>query len=319
MPASLSGSSLVRAIPCPPSHALPAARQPSTADAKRGIGGHGFFEAIADGTPREDALARVADPETRAVCAKIDVRQVPRGGVTELAIAYDVASGRARRLPVTGRKYGALPPTEIPGTMDLAIPDSLEAVVVDWKFARWAFDLETYVPQLDFYSLAWARICGAEGARWRVGVVTDDGAIGWHERRLDWEALAGVAARTRRTHERVMLARAERAAHERVNVAQWQPDVTEGMHCAYCDAIAACPSKRAAVGAVMGLDPVTLSPEDAGRAWARAKDAEAVIERLKGAVRAGVETLGPLPTGDGRIVRLDGKGALRFAREREVA
>jgi hypothetical protein len=185
--------------------------------------------------------------------------------------------------------------------------------VIDWKFSRWAFDLEQYRPQLEFYALAGARLVGAIHAECRIGVVTEDGAIGWHEWSLDWEDLNRIAQDVRRGWERVRDARAARAAHEQANAAPWAPDVTEGPHCQYCDAALSCPAKRAAVGAVLGMDPGTLTPELAGAAWAKAKAAEEMIGRLKGFVRAMAED-GELPTGDGRAVRVDSRGALRVVR-----
>lgn len=321
MPAALSASGLARAHACPAAFALPACSRDG-ADARRGREIHLFLQALADGTPTDDALDLVPDPEVRAWCARIDRRQVPVGAESEVAMAYHVTTGQARKLgPAGHRDYGSLAAAEIPGTADLVGwassigGDGPVPWVLDWKTVQFDHDAETSRPQLEFYALCVARITGAESVECRVRVVSEDGAIGdggtW---RLEWDDLARIAAQTRTALEAVRNARLERAAHEARSVAPWTPDVGEGPACRYCPAFGACPGKRAAVAAVLGSDPHGITEADAGVAHLRARDAITAAERVKDVVRLLVDQHGSLSTGDGRIVRRNGAGALVVVR-----
>jgi hypothetical protein len=311
--ATLSGSGLLRGRKCPPAYALAAVLEASSREAEVGMEVHRVLAAVA----RRDAAAVATEiaaltPEGRAFAERIEHAAVPEGE-PEVAYAFDARTGRVRRLRVQGRDY-PVEPGEIPGTADLVVPARGDEplMVIDWKTARWDFDPALHYEQLEFYALCAAREAGALRVRCRIGVVAEGGAIGWHTWELGFDELAAVAARVRNTHARVEAARAERAAHERANAAPWTPDVRGGEHCRYCPALLHCPGKRAAIGAVLGMTPEALTAETAGRAHAIAKDAERVGERVREAVGQLVDAFGELPTGDGRVVRRDGKRALRL-------
>lgn len=304
MPATLSGSGIARAIACPAAYALPAVGSVASTDAARGSEVHAFLERIVDGESADVALEQVSDPAARALCRLIDLRHVPVGAESEVAFAYDPATGRARRTKTEQHREYAVGEHEIPGTCDVVHGD----LVLDWKTSRWDFDVESARPQLEFYALCLARSAGLATVRYRIAVISDDGAVGGPpEVTLDWEDLARIAARVRRAWERVQAARA---------AADVTPDVAEGPHCRWCPAAVHCPAKRAAVAAVLGGDPSTLTPADVGRALVVARDAIAAAERVKEVAKGLLEHLGldELPAGNGQAVRRDGRGALRIVR-----
>jgi hypothetical protein len=284
-------------------------------DARRGRAVHAYLEALGRGVPVAAALAAVP-AAVLPWCRALDPAQVPQGDV-EVAFAYDVATGQARRLDTAARRY-SVTATEIPGTTDLVTWDSTAPKALDWKTARWDFDAQSARPQVDFYALCAARIMGADAAECAIGVIAEDGAIGWYRWELDWEDLAQIAERVRRTWERVQAARAERAAHEVTARAPWTPDVREGTHCRYCPAFLACPAKRAAVGALLGADVAQLDGVAAGAALRAGREVERLIEKVRSVVGDLVGRDGEVPAGEGYVIRRDGRGALRVLRARET-
>lgn len=308
MAAKLTGSSLERARHCPASHALSAVRQDSAA-AARGRGVHGYLELVASGADPGEALAGVAD-EARAVCEKIDPAQVPHGEA-EVAFAYHVRKGTARRTGAKGRAYGD-EPGEVPGTVDLVMRDDTgRVVVVDWKTTRHTFDHQAARLQLEFYALCAAREAGDDRAGCAIAVITDDGAIAWDRWALDEEDLARVAALVRRVWEWVQQARAARAEHERTSAAPWVPDVSRGAWCTYCPAQIYCPAFRAilSLAAPELLDEV--SEAAAAAAFERAQAFGVAEREIRGAVAAYHDAHGPITLPDGRFVGRDGRGSLR--------
>lgn len=310
----LSASSLARARQCPPSHALPAVRSDSTY-AARGRVIHAYLAALVDGTPREEALAAVADPALREWCEKIDTRHVPRGAESEVAFAFDVLSGLARRLQPGDHRNYSVAPHEIPGTCDLVLWSDSAVEVWDWKTTSFDHDPEFYREQLEFYGLCAARAAGATTATLRIKVITDDGAVAdGAEWSLDWEDLARIAQRTRETHMAVKYTRAARLEHERTAFAPWTPDVTEGPQCRYCPAFLACPAKRAAIAAVLSQEPLAWVGNNAGDAILRARDLETASKAARAALQELLANGESVSTSDGRPLRINGAGALVVGR-----
>jgi len=301
--ATLSASGLARAHACAAAYALPAVHTPPSTHASAGSAVHAYLDAVQT-LSREQALAAVPE-EHQTWCSAIDLAAIPRGE-SEVALAYDVRTGRARRLATTERRYD-LTSTEIAGTCDLYVPatQSTPARVIDWKTGTWAQrDPEQHRPQLAFYALALARVYALDEVRAEVVSVGDDGRVGvvasWV---FDVDALADVAAAVRATWDRVQSARATAPA---------LLDVREGEHCRYCPAWQSCPAKLSGVRAVLdGADLAT--PEAIGRAYVRAADLERVAEQIRAAAREAAQG-GALPTGDGRVVVLDSRGRLALRR-----
>lgn len=299
MPARLTGSGLDRAAHCPPAFALPGVRHDS-ADAARGRGVHAYLEQLVAGAPRDEALATVTDPAVRSICEGIDPDQVC-AGEAEVSYAYNVRTGRARRTDTPGRMYET-GDDEIPGTMDRVHREpSGRPVVTDWKNTSYSVDIEAARPQVEFYALCAARECGHPSAGCAVGVITEDGAIAWERWHLDEDALLLVAARVRRTWDKVQQARAEKLEYERSTGLVWVPDVARGAWCRYCPAQVYCPAVRAAVslGAAM---PEQITPEAAAEGFLRAQTLALAEKELRAAVGLFHDDNGPIPLPDGRVI-----------------
>lgn len=300
MSATLTASGIARAHACPAAYALPSVQTPPSTHASAGSAIHAYLEALQT-LPRADALLLVPE-EHRDWCASIRAQEIPRGE-PEVALAYDVATGRARRLDVRERAY-TVGPTEIGGTCDLHIPGE-PARVIDWKTGTHTSTApDAHRPQLALYALMVARAEGLDEIRAEVVSIGDDGSVrvvaSWD---YDLDALADVAAAVRATWHRVQSARAH--AVETL-------DVREGEHCRYCPAWSACPAKLAAVRAALG-DVSTLTPDAIGRAYVRALDLERWAEQIRATAREASQG-GALPTGDGRVVVLDSRGRLQLRR-----
>lgn len=318
MPTRLTGSGLARAHQCPSAFALPAVESDSD-EARRGRVLHAYLQQLTDGIPPDEALMAIEDPALREWAAKIDRSRIPRRGESEVAVAYDVVTGQARRLVVDQHRGYDVAATEVPGTIDLVelpgMADVEVPTVTDWKTVAFDHDEETSIPQLEFYALALARITRAPEVERRTRVITEDGAIAdGGTVRLDFDDLARIARRTRRAHDDVAAARTARAAHERAHVAPWAPDVREGPACRYCPCFATCPAKRLAIAMLLGGDVRTLTPEGVGRAHLAGRDARDAADRTRDVVRAMLDAHGELPTGDGRVVRYNAAGSVVVTR-----
>lgn len=305
MPAPFTASGAERARACPPSCALPSIDDDTKA-AWRGRARHRFLALIADGTPREDALSELS-PDEREECAIIDTRSIPVGGETEVAMAFDVRTGKARRLEDAGGRHYRVTETEIPGTADL-INWEPRLMVTDWKGCLWGQDPEAVNAQLNLYALMAARVVGVEDAECKVGTVGDDGGLGWRTWTLDWEDLATIAQRTRETHARIQ---AERV---KAQVPGYTPDVRIGVYCRYCPAKLHCPAQRAAVSMMVGQDVPVVTPDNLGEAYGAALAAEYAAEQVRNAARRLIEEIGPVPLPDGRVVTLDSRRHLAVRR-----
>lgn len=310
MPATLSASGLPRAHKCPASFALPVVREESSADAQRGTLVHEFMERVVRGENPAEIVSRIGDSEARALCEKLDLRAVPRGE-PEVRLAYHARTGVGRRLEGEGhRDYALLAHEEIAGTADLVCWNEDPVRVVDWKTARYDHDVEQSRPQLELYALAVARLAGLSLVRWAVGVISDEGTIGWFSADLDEDALANVAARARETWERVQFERAERA---RLGAA-YEPDVSLGWWCKWCSAYRACPALRREVQTVTGRFVAEVKDDDFGEAYVNALLVEKATDAVRKSTKRVVQHRGLLPTGDGREISCDSRGALRVRR-----
>ena len=311
MGATLSASGLARAHNCPAAFALPVVREESSNDAKRGTLVHTFLELVSSGVAPKAAATQIADPEARELCERLDLRSVPTDGEAEVRLAYHTRTGIGRRLPGEGhRDYAALEPEEIAGTADLVCWNEDPVRVVDWKTARYDHDVEQSRPQLELYALAVARLAGLSLVRWAVGVISDEGTIGWFSADLNEDALANVAARARETWERVQFERAERA---RLGAA-YEPDVSLGWWCKWCSAYRACPALRREVQTVTGRFVAEVKDHDFGDAYVNALLVEKATDAVRKSTKRVVQHRGLLPTGDGREISCDSRGALRVRR-----
>jgi hypothetical protein len=293
---------------CTPSFALPAVSRvaSSTGELSRGRQVHAYLESVMRGKDPVEALASIPDAH-RDWCAGIDLAQLPHGE-PEVAYAWDVRTGLARRLEGTHRDYSDASEWEICGTADLVVPgdhaNGNVPTVVDWKSAVWDLDLDASRFQLSFYALCVASLMGATEVRCGIGEIDRDGGVYWHRFDLDVDALNDLSETIRGIHSRV---RAVRRKYESLPAADrpyWTPDVTMGAHCARCPSWRYCPAMRAAVAMQFGQEHVTaLDAQDVARAWARAKEAERGVDVLRPAVEQALSDVGDIDVGDGRILR----------------
>lgn len=297
MAASLTASALPRALACPASCALPAVSSTSD-DAQRGTQVHAFLQAIADGTPSDQALAEVVE-SVRPLCERIDTRHVPRGGESEVAMAWDVESRTARRLVVDGHRAYDVRPTEIAGTADLVLWHGERPVVIDWKTTAWDFDARAAVPQLEHYALCVAELAWSDEVECAVGAITDDGAVEWSRWQLDGAALDRARERARRVWERVQAARAHQGEH----------DVVLGPHCRYCPSWRACPAHIRAVRQLASGELPAINAESIGLAYSLARAAEQSAEAVRDGIKRFVAEHGPTKSGN-QLVSINKRGAL---------
>ena len=301
MSAAVTASKLGLIERCPAAAALPAVWGESTDDQLAGTARHRYLER-APLLGRDAALVEV-DARWRAQCEGIDVSEVPVG-TAELAYAYDVAADTARFLGQwIGRAY-EVGPAEISGTADLVCEPTAERprwLVVDWKGDEEVEPAAVNI-QLGFYALCVARVHGLDEVDVAIGNIGHDGTIRWDRATLGPFEIEAVASRVREAYARVAAARAIVAAGD-------APDVSTGMHCRRCSAMAACPGMtRLAREMVTGIEArtvadevsavVQLTDEQAGTVWVRMKLARKLIEAVEGSLRARAEVRGlPLPDG----------------------
>jgi Protein of unknown function (DUF2800) len=222
-------SKLDRLEKCAGGHALPQVYSEGAA-ASRGSAIHAYLCNVSLGVA--DALTQVPE-EHRAFCAALPP---PDAGIPELAVAYNYETGAVRELGVNiGREY-ELQPGEIGGTLDLAKPDEVH----DYKAGFLDVEGPETNLQLGAQALVWARLRGLSEVKATVRKITEAATFEDRTATLDVFALAEVE---RRIREIVRWCR--RAEH--VVRAGGVPDVSDGEHCRWCPARAACPAKVAAL------------------------------------------------------------------------
>lgn len=301
MSANVTGSKLELFERCAAAGALPAVWTETTDDQAAGHARHRFLER-APAVGRDAALAEVEECY-RAQCEGIDVDEVPEG-VAELAFAYDVETDRARVLGQwLGRAY-EVTATEVSGTADLVCAPSASLprwLVVDWKGDEEVPPAATNV-QLGFYALAVARVNEVDEVDVAIGYIGHDGTIRWDRATLGPFELEAAAARVREVFARVAAARALVASGR-------TPDVSKGMHCRRCPAMAACPAMTSlARELVRDVEVRTVEQEvsavvqltdaQAGEVWVRLKLARELLDGVEASLRARAEVRGlPLPDG----------------------
>jgi hypothetical protein len=279
----ISASALPRLFACPGSAALPQARTTSQ-----------WAEAGTERHAEKEASVVAGDLEflpERIRAAIPDGAEV----VAEIAFAYDLATGRCRELGRgIGRNYGALAPTEIPGTVDLlaVAPDRL--VVVDHKGYLAVGDAGAD-EQTAFYALAAAAACGKDDVTVAIGYEARSPSIGKLDV-LDHHAF----------HDRLVRLVAEIGRQLAKVAAGHLPDVSEGPGCRYCPGAHACPAKVALVrrlvtgGEADDLELMLPLDDDTAReAYVRLGHAKNLLKRIERAIYARAADA-PIPLGDGR-------------------
>lgn len=273
----LTGSSLYRASRCPTSMVLPHVYE-SSEESTRGDHVHAYLADIANGTPRDEALAKVIAVDRRW-CENIDLEIIPDVARSEVSMCWDPNTDAAELID---KPY---PTSGVCGTADLvSAPTGHHPMVKDWKTTSGDVNIQAAYEQLAFYALCVARILDVKEVHGEVVVIREKGVDAVHTFRFGEHSHTETASRVRRTL-------AAMAASGK--------DVTTGQHCQYCPALLACPVTRLAASS-MG----SVQPGVAYAAWKRLEKAgEALREKVGQLADAGHE----LPTGDGRVIKRMGK------------
>jgi len=343
--AFLSASGLQRAEVCAWAYAIDQAAEPEvvttldaegepvtddtadeSVDAARGTAIHAYLERVMGGTPRAAALALVP-LDVAETCEGIRLDALPKGR-PEVAYVLDVATGQAREIQRTEhRSYGALGPSEIPGTADLVVPATNNRgtpMVVDWKTG-----FEPVTPAADNLQLAFHALCvraltGASEVAVAICRIAPDG-----RHAVDAHVLDAIELDTALERLRAVVAAIHAARTARVDGAR--PAVRESQHCKWCPAKPSCPSYAAEAATLARLDDgwtdsvraQLANPADAAYWWQRIEKADHVLKEIRKLLRARVAQ-GAIPLPGGYEVRevptarrrIDGKRALAVLRER---
>lgn len=315
-------SGVARAAACPASCALPLAPPPESPEANRGTSVHAYLAALAMGRDPAAALEGVGAAHV-AFCQSIDLGRLPLAlapagtvGSPELALALDLATGECRPLPhapTREERYFQATERELPGTLDLLLvrPGGAPPLLVDYKVTPYSFDPADAEPQLRAGAAMVARYLGVEAVETQCCVIGESGSVGYGDATLYGpEAIRETFRWLRWVARRAWTQRRAREAHEARSPAPWTPDVAEGPHCRHCDAMVYCPAKHAAFAMVLGAAGRPVDPATAGRAYLAVQTAEHAAATMRETLRGFVGAYGPQPTGDGREVRLDGRGSL---------
>lgn len=285
----ISASALTRLINCPGSAAIPQARM-SSVWSDEGQANHATLEdAIHEGD--YSGLPEAV----QAALVDYDVIQA------EVAVAFDVATGKGRELGVgIARRYEGLAPFEIPGTIDLLAltANKGKALIVDYKLYS-----EVDWVQVQFYALAIARTYGLDEVTVALAYL-GTGKVSW--RTFDAFDLDVFAATLRDLHTRV--------AAEQAKVRQGVlPDVNDGPWCKHCPAKHACPgrvalARRVLDGGEMNAMAMMRPLDDvaAAQLYHDIKRAKSVLDQLSKAVYARAHEK-PIPLGNGRALGLHTK------------
>lgn len=303
---NVSASGQQRWLECSPSGFLSSVSQ-SNEWAARGTDGHQFLEYIGLGVPREEALKK-CDQEHLQLYQAIDTDSLFAGFTSlspEVAYALNFETRKVRKIGQSiGRNYGHLDKMEMAGSCDLIATDlDGRTVHIDWKFGKHSGAKSL---QQMFFS-ACLYLLGVENVESRVVAIEAEGPnIGRHE-----VFSAEIGPFEIEEYLDRMLAAAKRSESEeerwlqtgsaRVKVGEW---------CDYCPvkASGACPA-YAGLAKAMVADLTTLAdrvaaltPEQAGVAWLKYREAESLIEIIGKSLK-GYCGDGSIPLPDGREVR----------------
>lgn len=221
--------------------------------------------------------------------------------VSELALAYDVATGRARVLGRNlGRHYPETAPTEFYGAFDYVRLDPGEVLVVDLKTGMAEVPHPARNAQLRFGALAAARYHGVDSARGGILHAPEGRTPWWSWAEFDAFELEVIAAEMKSLADRIGYARNDYRRGK-------TPRLRVGEHCGYCPARYGCPARVAMAQRLAGepekvvLDlKAMLTPESAALVLDRWQAATKALQEVGSALYA-YATENPIPLGDGRV------------------
>ena len=293
-----TASAVGRVMSCPASHALPQEDRGSSEAAEAGTARHTALRAH---------LAEVAHAPDAATAAwlqgvvEADVLQPLRYAVGEVALAYDVLWGKARKVGVdVGREYGEVGPTEVVGSADYLAHFDGRLLVADLKTGRSEVPPPADNPQLLTLALAASLVKHSEVVEVGLLLAPEGSAPRWQLAEVSPQRLAVHADALADMHQRIEEARDDVLAGRRPR------HLSQGTHCRYCPARGACPAQQSLA------QSATTAPETFRATWqaslaageaapvyrallALRSEADAIEEAMREAARQG-----PLDVGDGR-------------------
>lgn len=319
-----TGSETARAVACPPSVVLPST-PPAAADmqwADEGEAKHTYLQLIGEQLAALDmadmdaeqraaliedeagaALAQVPE-EYRDDCEVIRLEYLPLGPgfEQEVSIAVDLQAGTARLLGRgIRRRYGAIKPTEVALTMDVARVQGRRGYVGEYKTGmsqqepapgHWQLRMEAlalaWLHDLEEVDAALIQVFGS-------GSSAEDAAT-WS--RLDVEFFAA---------ELQVLALETIPRLREAYAAGATLPTKPGRHCKYCPAVPSCPSKVGLMrAAALRPDDVlakfrALLGEDASRAYQMARAVHDIAGRMLSEAHEYARTVAPIQMDRGMV------------------
>lgn len=309
-----TGSALPRVFECPASHVLPQARCGGQW-ANYGQSIHAFRVA-ARAVGRDAALAAIPEDAThRDLCEQLDLARFPARSRLEVALAWNQDTDTAA---ILGDNIDRAYPAEyLSAPWWTGTADEMAEITDDGERAAFVDDLKTgwraqgaaeQHRQLRFLALAAARALGVDRAVIMWITPRDDGRLFCQRATLDGFDLDAIR------DEHRALSRHLADLTERHQSGERLP-VTEGDHCTYCPAFAACWAKSAMVidalavadPAVVELARLAETPEGRatiGALYARSREQRRILEeRLEPAIRGLAANLdGGIPLPDGTVL-----------------
>lgn len=293
----------------------------------RGTAIHAFLERVAQiraARPEVDsdaaraiALGEVGESDYATALRGIDLDTLPAHLAGEVALAWDWRTRRGRELGRNlGRRYPALGPTEVAGTVDVLGLDTPTVYVGDYKTGRTRYARPGSYLQTVAGALAAASALGATRAVVELVYLDEDGRS-WPVRdELDEWDLASAAESLSVVMDRVTALGTDYRAGVAI-------PLSTGPHCARCRALKNCPAQTALVRALPSdvvelVDrPDYLSPERVADTFRRVEEMKSLLARVESEVFALAAREGGIDLGDGRVLgpvewereRLDGSAA----------
>jgi hypothetical protein len=262
-------------------------------------------EAAQDGTDNHGVLAIAAAGGVAPEWASAAVLDVPPEAWVERSGALNVDTGAGRWLDTKGRDYADIRPEEIPFTLDVAWIEAGTLTVRDWKTGPQAQEHTTAArdnPQLATMALAVLGLTDepVHAVRLQLGFVGPGRELELDEHETTPEGL--------RARWLMPLSGALDAITADEELAP-----KPGPHCNWCPCIAECPAARTQLAVVERqsslaedaiLTTAIASPEHAASVYARLGMAQDLLDRIGGALKEYVRDHGPVPMGNGKVLRV---------------
>ncbi len=178
-----TASALEREIRCPASAVISPTVQESGEYAERGHEIHVFCRSVIAGTPRQLAIAAIANPQWRETCEQIDFGILCAGLTnvrTEVSYRIDTATDEARFLGINlNRRYPPRAANDVDGTNDFEGQKPFTGMwsVTDLKTGFMPVTLCKDNPQMKFHAKALMLLHDVDQVEARIAYIAVDGQI----------------------------------------------------------------------------------------------------------------------------------------------